>query len=276
MLIFLHIPKTGGSTLTPVLDWNYKQQTHKISLHRNIQTFIDLPDEEKRQYQALIGQVFYGIHRHIPENCEYISILRHPIKRLVSQYHYLNVRKQKLGEPLTDMSIEEFLESEPFQAYSQLNLIAGGDSIEEALKRPLPPDAMERAKANIEAHFPVLGLVEQYDESLLLMKRHFGWTRAFYARINVNQGRRTFDDFPAETRRTIERACEPELELFEYAQHRLQSQLDAQHDDFWHELDALKRANTRFSRLYGMTGMIRNTPLWNIAKRTLRRMQDLA
>lgn len=273
MLIFLHIPKTGGTTLTPVLDWNYKNQTHKISLHRKVQEFIDLPDDEKLQYKVLIGQVFYGIHQYIPGDCEYISILRHPVKRLVSQYQYLNVRKQKLGEKSTDMSMEEFLEYEPFQAYSQLNVIAGGDSIEEALKRPLPDDALARAKVNVEKHFPVLGLINQYDESLLLMKNHFGWGRAFYTRSNVNQGRKTFEDFPAETQRIIEKACEPELEFFDYAQKRLQAQLDAQDEQFWRDLKTLKTANRRFSQLHKMADPIRNTKLWDAAKWVLRSFQ---
>jgi len=273
MLIFLHIPKTGGTTLTPVLDWNYKNQTHKISLHKKVQEFIDLPDEKKLEYKALIGQVFYGIHQYVPEECEYISILRHPVKRLVSQYQYLNVRKQKLGEETTDMSIEEFLELEPFQAYSQLNVIAGGDSIEEALKRPLPDDAIERAKANVEKHFPVLGLIKYYDRSLLLMKNHFGWSRAFYTRSNVNQGRKTFEDFPVETQRIIEQVCEPELEFFEWAEKRLQAQLDEQDEQFWHDLENLKAANQRFSQLHQMAEPIRNTKLWDAAKWVLRNMQ---
>lgn len=273
MLIFLHISKTGGSTLTPVLDWNYKQKTHKISLHSKVPEFIDLADSEKMKFQALAGMVFYGIHQYIPEECQYISILRHPVKRLVSHYHYLNVRKQKLGEALSDMSIEEFLEIEPFQAYTQLNLIAGGDSLDEALKRPLPEDALERAKANVEKHFPVLGLIEQYDESLMLMKNHFGWARAFYTRVNVNRGRKTFADFSAETQHFIERACEPELEFFEYAQKRLQAQLDSQDEQFWRDVQTLKKTNQRFSQLYQLAKPIRNTKLWDAAKWLLRNLQ---
>lgn len=273
MLIFLHISKTGGSTLIPVLDWNYEQQIHKISLHSKVPEFIDLADSEKMKFQALAGMVFYGIHQYIPQDCQYISILRHPVKRLVSHYHYLNVRKQKLGEEQSDISIEEFLEIEPFQAYTQLNLIAGGDSLDEALKRPLPEDALERAKSNVEKHFPVLGLVEHYDESLMMMKNHFGWGRAFYTRVNVNQGRKTFADFPAETQRFIEGACEPELEFFEYAQKRLQSQLDVQDEQFWRDVQQLKKRNHRFSQLHQLAEPIRNTKLWDAAKWVLRNLQ---
>src|SRR6478735_12055948 len=124
MLIFLHIPKTGGSTLNPILDWNYDNKSFEITRYPQIDTFLALSDAEKLQYRVLRGQIYYGLHQGIPEACQYISILRHPYKRLISQYFYLNVRKAKLGEALTDMPFEQFLEHEPFQAYMQLNLLA--------------------------------------------------------------------------------------------------------------------------------------------------------
>jgi len=273
MLIFLHIPKTGGSTLIPLIDWNYNNQTYSIPVHRKIQTFIDLPNAEKQTIQALQGQLFYGIHQYIPQDSQYITILRHPIKRVVSQYFYENVRKQKLGEPLSDSPIEHFLEREPFQAYTQLNLIAGGDTIEDALKRPLPVDALDRAKTNIESHFPVVGLIDAYDESILLMKRHFGWQRAFYQQKNVNQGRKRFEDFSKATQKIIEQACQPELELYEYAQKRLTSQLEAQDAQFWQDLKTMQQANQRFTALYKLAAPIRHTKLWFAAKRILRTLQ---
>lgn len=271
MLIFLHIAKTGGSTLNPVLDWNYQDKSYMITRYTQIPTFINLSDEEKQQYKVLMGQIFFGFHQYIPEDCTYITMLRHPIKRLISQYYYLNVRKQKLGESQSDMPIEQFLEIEPFQAYSQLNLIAGGDSIDEALRRPLPADVLERAKANIEAHFPVVGVVNRYDESLLLMKQALGWKRAFYTRQNVNKGHPSFEDFPKATQRIIEEACAPELELFEYAEKRLEAQLAEKNESFWQELEQLKKANQRFSSFYRLAEPIRHTKLWFALKNIARR-----
>lgn len=274
MLIFLHIPKTGGSTLNPILDWNYDNKSFQITRYSQIAPFIALPDSEKLQYRVLRGQVYYGIHQDIPEKCQYICILRHPYKRLVSQYYYLNVRKAALGEKLTDMPLEAFLEQEPFQAYMQLNLLAGGSNIDEALRRPLPADALGRAEANIEKDFPVLGLIDYYDESLLLMKRAFGWKRAFYSRQNVNKSSQKFEDLPKATQSLIEQACEPELALYEYAQKRLLAQIEAAGDDFQKEVQELKAANQRFSRFYNLSKPIRHSKAWfffkDIAKKIIR------
>lgn len=272
MLIFLHIPKTGGSTLNPVLDWNYQDKSFQITKYEQIAPFINLSDAEKAQYNVLLGQIFFGIHQYINQDCTYLTMLRHPIKRLVSQYYYLNVRRKRLGEKQKDISIERFLELEPFQAYMQLNLIAGGDSIDEALRRQLPDDALERAKTNIEAHFPVVGVVNRYDESLLLMKYALGWKRTFYTRHNVNKGHPTFEDFPKETQRVIEQACAPDLELFEYAEKRLETQLAEQNETFRQELDELKQANQHFSRIYNLAEPIRHTKLWFALRKIARRI----
>jgi galactose-3-O-sulfotransferase len=272
MLIFLHIPKTGGSTLNPVLDWNYQDKSHMITRYTQIAPFINLSEKEKGQYRVLMGQIFFGIHQYIAQDCTYITMLRHPIKRLISQYHYINIRKEKLGESQSDMSIEQFLEIEAFQAYMQLNLIAGGDSLDEALRRPLPANALERAKINIEAHFPVVGIVNRYDESLLLMKQALGWKRAFYTRQNVNVGHPSFEDFSKATQRMIEQVCAPELALFEYAEKRLEMQLAEQDEAFWQELEQLKGANQRFSSFYRLAKPLRHTKLWFVLKKVARRL----
>jgi hypothetical protein len=272
MLIFLHIPKTGGSTLNPILDWNYDNKSFQINRYAQIAPFLALSDAEKLQYKVLRGQIYYGIHQDIPEACQYISILRHPYKRLVSQYFYLNVRKATLGERLSEMPFEEFLEREAFQAYMQLNLIAGGNEINEALRRPLPADALEVAQANIEKHFPVLGLIDNYDESLLLMKRTFGWQRAFYSRKNVNKSSPKFEDLPKATQSLIEQACEPEMALYDYAQKRLQMQIEAAGEDLARDLAALKAANQRFSEFYRLSKPIRHSKLWFFLKGIARRV----
>jgi hypothetical protein len=272
MLIFLHIPKTGGSTLNPILDWNYDNKSFQITRYAQIAAFLALSDEEKLQYKVLRGQVYYGIHQDIPEACQYICILRHPYKRLVSQYFYLNVRKAALGEKLSEMPFEAFLEQEPFQAYMQLNLIAGGSSVDEALRRPLPTNALEIAQANIEKHFPVLGLIDNYDESLLLMKRAFGWQRAFYSRQNVNKNSPKFEDLPKATQALIEQACEPEMVFYDYARKRLQAQIEAATEDFMRDLASLKAANQRFSQFYRVSEPIRHTKLWFFLKGIAKRL----
>lgn len=272
MLIFIHISKTGGSTLRDLLHWNYDGQSYNIKSFDGILPFLAQADAEKLRWKCLQGQLFYGIHAYIPAPCTYLTILREPIARVISHYYYLDVRRKRAGLPPLKLSLEQFLELEPFQAYTQLNLLAGGPTVEAALRRPLPPDALEQAIAHIEADFPIVGILERYDESLLLMKRHFGWARAFYARKNENRGHPRYQDLPAHQQQLLQRVCEPELALYDYARKRLEQQLSQQGDDFWRELDHLKRSNRRFGALYRWARPLQKTPLWFWARDLLRKI----
>lgn len=271
MLIFLHLPKTGGSTLTNILDWNYGDRTYHITRFSRIQTFLDLPDAEKAALPCLQGQIFYGIHQYIPQECTYLTVLRHPVERLISNYFHIEVRKKRLGEPVGNMSMEQLLEAEPFQAYMQANLIAGGNTIDEALRRPFTEETLTQAKANIERHFPIVGLLERYDESLLLMKRHFGWKRAYYARQNVSSTRKQLTDFPAATQKRILAACEPEMALFEYARQRLDDQIRQQGASFAADVAQLRSTNRRFQRMYHLAKPIRHSKLWFMVRTMIRK-----
>lgn len=170
------------------------------------------------------------------------------------------------------MSLEQFLELEPFQAYTQLNLLVGSPTVEQALRRPLPPNALEQAIAHIEADFPIVGILERYDESLLLMKRYFRWARGVYARKNENLGHPRYQDLPAHQQQLLQRVCEPEMALYEYAKARLERQLSEQGDDFWRELAALKRANHRFNTLYHWARPLQKTPIWFWMRDLLRKI----
>ena len=103
MYIFLHISKTGGSTLQDLLYWNFEETSYTIGRYGDNDAFIQLSDDEKRRYKLIQGMVFYGLHDYIPEPCSYFTMLRHPIHRLISHYYYLNVRGGGAGR--TDHTI---------------------------------------------------------------------------------------------------------------------------------------------------------------------------
>jgi hypothetical protein len=229
MVIHLHLGKTGGTTLAHILDWNYSH-IHVITHYDQIPPLLALSDEEKRRCDCLRGQFFYGIHQYFPQPAVYITIMRHPMKRFISQYYYTMERRRRQNLPGQDLTMEQFLDSEPFQAYMQLCLLRNTGSIEEALHTPLAPDAVAEAKRNIETHFVVAGTLDYYDESLILMKRALGWSRAFYARRNT--GTTASKPISDSMRRRVERTMEPELEVYEWVETRLKATLAEQDDSF--------------------------------------------
>jgi hypothetical protein len=273
MLIYIHLPKTGGSTLRDLLHWNYNDQSYQISAFEKIPVLIQLSDSAKAQIQCLQGQIFYGIHQYFPtKDFSYTTILRHPVKRVVSQYHYISKRQEHIGQKPSNVSIDEFLDDEPFQAWTQVNLLAGGDTIDTALRRPVSEALLQQAIANIEKDFPVVGVVEKYDEGLLLMKRHYQWKRGYYKRKNENQGYIPIEGYPEATQKRIWQMCEPEIELYNYACRRLEQQLAQQPADFWDELKQMQQMSRRFSRMYDMLQPFQRTRLWSLFRKTARQI----
>lgn len=268
-VIFLHMAKAGGMSLHPILDWNY-DHPHSILRYEQIPPLLALPDAEKRRIDCLKGQVFYGIHQYFPQPCTYFTILRHPVDRVVSQYYYNFERKRRLGEPLPDWTIEDFLQVAPFHAAYQLRLVVGGSDIDAILNDPLPEDALEIARRNLDQHFCVVGVTDYYDETLMLLKRALGWSRIYYARQNVTRSRQPLSAIPPQTLAAVERACAPEIALYEHVKQQVEALLAQQGDDFRRELEALRRANRRFERLYNLARPVQQTVVWNWSKRLLR------
>jgi len=91
----------------------------------------------------------------------------------------------------------------------------------------LPANALDLAKENIENFFSVCGLIERFDESLLLMQKILGWKNVYYMRRNVGKRQASKEQLTGATLRLIEKHEEKDLELFEYAAKRLAEMLDA-------------------------------------------------
>jgi hypothetical protein len=268
-LIFLHVPKTGGSTLNHVVDWNY-ERVYRMQYYHQIADFVALPAAQKRQYDCLRNGFYYGIHEHLPQQATYIAMLRHPIDRFVSAYYYTMARRRREGLPDPDASMEQLLEQEPFQAHMQLSLLRGAASIDEALHTPLQAGDVGRAQQHIEDHFALAGVLDYYDQSLLLMQRKLGWSRVFYSRRNTR--RAATPPLPATLQRELEAICEPALEFYAWATQRLEAEIAAQGEAFATDLADLRRSNQRFERFYRLSAPLRGTPLWKSLRRSARQL----
>lgn len=240
-LIFLHILKTAGTTLNIILE-NYYPPERTFATFPNrrhpegsLEGFRALSAAEKANIDLLTGHMGFGLHRDLPRPAVYITILRDPVERVVSRYYH------EKRDPLShahDMIQKGMGLAEYAQYYAeharmdnlQTRMIAGNWELRG--HGPCTTDMLETAKQNLRNHFAIVGLTERFDETYLLLTRHFGWSPISYLRHNVAGNRPPLKKIHPEDRQALESYNQFDGELYKYAQQLFAEQLRQQEMTF--------------------------------------------
>jgi hypothetical protein len=214
-LIFLHIPKTAGTTLNRIIEWQYSpfaiftMDPHRI--RATAERFKRLPEARRRRLQVVRGHLFYGIHEFLPQGATYITMLRDPVARLLSSYYFvlrrpLNPLHRKLKKE--GLSIADCLRLFPDRNNTQCRFIAGVKDTTIGDERLL-----EIAKENLTKSFSVVGICERFEESLILISETFGWAISTYENHKVAKTRPAVESKLADLIREHNRL---DVELYEF------------------------------------------------------------
>lgn len=190
-LIFLHIPKTAGTTLNRIIEWQYNPLSiftmDPYRIRATPERLKELSEGRRRRLRMVRGHFYYGIHEFLPQGATYITMLREPVARFLSAYYFLQrrplhpmhrkVKSEKIG-------VEDFIRLTPHRQNLQCSLIAGIKSNGKCEEQTL-----EIAKENLAKTFSVVGLSERFEESLMLMAATFDWKVPFYENRKVSKTR---------------------------------------------------------------------------------------
>jgi hypothetical protein len=233
-IFYLHIPKAGGSTLTHILDRNFKNSkqykysttnpTQSMKLLKNVSQNVDL----------VSGHFVYGFHEWLDiEAPKYITLVRNPVDRVVSHYyysarkedHYLyNIRKHG------DITLVDYVKTLcPEVQNGMAKQVAGmyvNDNFGYAKGIKYCDDQkklLEIAIDNIEKSFIMIGLSEQFDYSLMLLKRILGGAKFKYNYYRKNQNLAKIGeqyDTSSKVRNIIEEYNVADIKLYEYCKNK--------------------------------------------------------
>ncbi len=214
MLVFVHINKTGGTTITHILRSTYGLR------HCQVEPFhakwtgppfsaADLQRLRKiyPNLKSIAGHRIYGHVDLEPGNMglRYFTMMRDPLKSCASRFQYkVQVSKKE------NLVFEEWIQRD-WTRNHQTKWIAGVDDVNEAIRI-------------IKEKNMFVGLTERYDESMLMLKALLANDlNISYKRVNVARDNTIKDRLlnTESTRQLLIEAQQADLELYNYVREEI-------------------------------------------------------
>ncbi|WP_420629582.1 sulfotransferase family 2 domain-containing protein [Candidatus Leptofilum sp.] len=236
-VIYLHIPKTAGSTLHAIHNQIYApEQVLHLKGDPHIDTavaqFKQLSNKAKQSIRLLTGHIEYGLHEWLPQPATYFTILRDPIERVLSYYYFiLRTPDHPRHEEMTgrQTSIADF--AKHILGHNNQTRFLAGTWLEDL---PCTAKTLSLAKQHILQDFSVVGLSEQFDTTLLLLKHQFNWPRLpYYRSRNVTKNRPNRQQLDDQTLAIIHKTQAYDLELYAFAQKQFEERVRQMRFPFW-------------------------------------------
>jgi hypothetical protein len=236
VLFFLHVPKAGGTTFHEIIARQFPAgaiyNLDPNSPDEAVAAFKQLPLEQRRAFRLVKGHMPFGLHEYAGQPGTYFTMLRHPVERFVSLYYYVlaspthYLHDRVAGK---NMSLADFASSRLSGELDngQTRLLAASHAQHLAVPfGELSTGALDAARAHLDEHFTLVGLAEQFDLTLLLLRARYGWTyrSLFYLRRNETPGRQPMGHVAPEAIQAIREHHQFDQALYDYVDQRLQEQ----------------------------------------------------
>ncbi len=273
LVVFTHIPKTAGMTFKKLLDRRFPAaQRPKIGpdYQASVDRIKSLSEEAKAQIRCLSGHLPFGIHKFFPQRrMQYVGFVRDPVGRAVSEY--LFIAKQPQLMPLIGLKAGTNLSPQAYLEYQasigmmdfQTRMLCGYDNMIESMLPPYPEMKIEDADTlinRIVESYAMIGTVERFDESLLLINEKFNWRSACYVSRNVAAPSKKKAELKQAIADEVRRLNPLDCQLYATIKKRIDDKIESRGQQFKEELNRFHSKNRLYSKLwrvYRATGLRR-------------------
>lgn len=182
----------------------------------NTDEFIQLPKEKRDKIYVLKGHIHFGLHNYMEGSIKYLTFLRNPINRIISHYKYVIANpNHRLHKFAKSRKFRDYVKDiNPYVNNAQITHLSGVRGGEEQM--------LTLALNNLESYFPVVGIVENYNESLIMMFHEFGWKLPYYQKLNSTINESNFDQRDVDT---IKRYYQGDIELYDIYRRKFEEKL---------------------------------------------------
>jgi hypothetical protein len=193
-LLFTHVPKTAGTTLDYILRavaltqqipflramGTIYGQFHGVGKGDPMREFARWPDSALAQRAYVSGHLPYGVHQRLSRPYFYITVLRDPLPRLLSQYRF-GIQRGGWYETST---IAQVMEKGQMADNLQTRQLAGITD----RATPVTAETLKTAIEHLRAEYTVVGTSERFDDTLKLLITVLGWPDVAYGNRQVTAG----------------------------------------------------------------------------------------
>lgn len=255
-IIFFHLPKVAGTTINSVILNNIKKENRwDYNVYEPGKNIKELEIVIKnKNIKCVSGIMGFGLHQ-LFQKFKYIIMLRNPVTRAESYFHHFKrlsktIKKDFIGierdfslDDAEHWNIRDLVESRVSYQINNgyVRCLAGRDGIPItfAQKEYLDNDDYIRAKDNFKKYFSVIGITEEFNKMMLLLREMTNIKEIFYIRKNESKGKKK--QISSEDKKIITSFNEFDMKLYDYAYELMQYQfekfgLHEQLDEYTEEL----------------------------------------
>jgi hypothetical protein len=218
-IIFLHVPKTAGTSLRQVVEQVYPGDrcvsvySFDFQYRRHWRARMALRAEVEKA-EVVYGHVSYGVHRLLGIDGRYVAFVRNPVDRVLSFWRQqVRVPETEYHQAISDgMSLVDLLRSgECHQVSNHMTQMLSGRT---EFTPKQARSSLARAFENMDTHFVDVGIAEHMEESVARIGDRLGWTTyPAVPRLNVDLEVESFT-IDQETRAEIVRFNRLDIELY--------------------------------------------------------------
>jgi len=223
VIIFNHIPKTGGTSLLHFFqdifgpDHCFRHRARDSKTDKYSPAIKDVPHEDRQKLRFVAGHFDYGNHRLFDAPCKYLSVLRDPVDRLISDYNYnRKAGRADLKEIASSMSLAEYFRYKMDQPKSRLTYSA---QVEFMTRR----QTAQEAKSVIRNRYLACCVLDQLNDLQRLLARLYDRPDLAPLTINKSQKPRAKPNIPEDLIAELKERCAEDYLLMDWVRARFEN-----------------------------------------------------